>query len=735
MKKIFKYTLIGSASIGLAIATAVPLALINIPKTDDGFINLSPELSVLKNKIVNGSSTTGSEKYYRYDNLIFNSNESLKNYVYNKGDLQSYMTSTNPASIKKDHNILDPDKIESLDIKNFRKVYKNANNHVVKTEQEALNSYINPLNLIDEYSYDGEEWYRDSNLARINAKQKKEINKSLYYYFDNQYYNAFNIDDINSLLLKMENGYFAHYDKTLDGSPSAESKPIFGNRLLFHNQNQRELIKDFQTSFYNEVVEFKGDSILTLKFGDKIIASIDGRILGSSFDLKFSKQYPSADAMRLDFLDPTKWEYEEEEWKTTEDKKIVTKKVKTIAKRKIEVPHETGFKVQTITIKNIKTDTNTKGDIVRYPINLYGNEHITEFNGKKSKGILTLYANPDKKEILRQTLEPVQGFDNSLTNDLAREWFDVWYMNYFNNVMTDFGNEGMNSVPNWDNYKYGDFIENKSPYLKLGKIYKDKLYRANGNRGNQLSLINSYFEWQEMKPRILASGDAENDEYQLSTVKNVPGALTVSRDDLDNFLWLQDFDARIMYSVSSKKHASDRKGILLANTEVQAKELHALFSDKSLKTRYRVIDKAGNELEPYYGSEKEVIKQIHEKIKLTAKYVSIKELNSFPEGKEIEWSSLQKRGQYTIYSIPNPNKTSQKNARIWYETKEAAYEALTVNLKVDSNLETLLNNYYIYNYVTKKGVTLPIRYKEEDLDDVVEKILEYEKEVGNKYED
>lgn len=68
-----------------------------------------------------------------------------------------------------------------------------------------------------------------------------KINKSLYYVFNNQYYNAFNDKDINNLLSNMDNGYHVNINKNLNGNNRTNPIRRNGNGKIIYDLLKNDL--------------------------------------------------------------------------------------------------------------------------------------------------------------------------------------------------------------------------------------------------------------------------------------------------------------------------------------------------------------------------------------------------------------------------------------------------------------------------------------------------------------
>jgi len=115
--------------------------------------------------------------------------------------------------------------------------------------------------------------------AKNSTKRKLGVRNSIYYVYENKYYNAFNAEDINALISKMKTGYYGIYDRKLDGSPSDIQK-ITGDRKTFQNLNKRYLINDFKNGFYKKLIDFDKSHRLILQLSNDVKATINNQNYG-----------------------------------------------------------------------------------------------------------------------------------------------------------------------------------------------------------------------------------------------------------------------------------------------------------------------------------------------------------------------------------------------------------------------------------------------------------------------
>jgi len=160
MKKLFKTALFIVAS--LTLGTSSSAIVISIPFTsikneNQHLLNHDNLLVNLKNEISSQSYAINSGKYYRLNGKTFSSENDLNQEIFTNGDLKTFVTMSKPEDILLDaaHGILNPEKIEDLDLKNYQQVYRTLYDQVVFDENQALESFANEKNLIQQYSYDG----------------------------------------------------------------------------------------------------------------------------------------------------------------------------------------------------------------------------------------------------------------------------------------------------------------------------------------------------------------------------------------------------------------------------------------------------------------------------------------------------------------------------------------------------------------------------------------------------
>jgi len=149
---IMSFTLMSSS---LAIISALPFET-KAQTFKKNFTDESIFYNNLKNEIVNNSYDIKGEQYYKLDDETFYSERDLEQGIFANGDLKSFSIMSKPEDIYLDvaHGILDPKKIEYLNLDDYIPVYRTLYNQAVFKEDDALNSFANETNLHKEYSYD-----------------------------------------------------------------------------------------------------------------------------------------------------------------------------------------------------------------------------------------------------------------------------------------------------------------------------------------------------------------------------------------------------------------------------------------------------------------------------------------------------------------------------------------------------------------------------------------------------
>jgi len=739
--KLIKSILLVSSS--LVLAASSTLITFSIPireKINDYSHNAI--FDQLKAEIASQSYAISADEYYSLDGRIFTSENQLNEEILTNGDLKTYVTISKPEDIFLDSSrgILNPKKIETLNLSKFKRVYRTLYNEAVIDKELALESFANDSNLLKQYSYDDINWYDSVEEAKLAKGLNPSVQSSIYYVFDNKYYNAFNSEDIDILISKMQEGYYGLYDHDLSGQEH-QIRKIYGTREEFYKKNREQLYEDFHNSYYKKFISYDKSHSLMFHLASSAIQTIVNDVdYGMSDTVKIAlnqkAEIKNISNLFVDFLSPEKWHF---------SSMIINELFWFQYSRLLEIKDEEGNTLQTLDIKlrlpiqPAFLKDPTKGKPESFFLSKL-HTIIEPLNDSKENGTVTFYK--DSKRLKKLDVAKYEkgitdltykDYDGTLKNDQIRYFYDAWYENYFKDTLDNFG-EANNYRVNWKDYSLGNFLENlnRDEEFELGHIYKDMFYQANGFKGHDLSLIDSLSEWKEMKKKIISEGDKSADLYKINLDGSSEGGLVVNQEELDKFLWLQgNVDARVMYAVSNERHVSDRKARLLKNTPQEARAIQSLITDDRLRTRFHVRNKIGTSFDSY-GDRKEAINDLKKQIKLNSRYVSEEELNRIKDNDYIDWNKLKEKEQHTIYSIKNPNATNKDNAVIWFNSKQSALNALKSNLKIDKDIKVLTDEYKIFNYCDNNGTILPVVYSDSELEKITQKI--YKAKYGEKHE-
>jgi len=751
MTKLFKILGLITLSTILAISSGVGVFfLLKSRETDTGFSlpnGLTEDISEAKlfqNRILRDSYLTGNEIHYQYDGYTFTSENDLNEYIFNKGDVQSYVTAVDPGKAIIDYNALklDSEKVFNTNINNFTQVYRDKYGNTQLNLDDALSTYVRDSDIVIKYGYGDNRWYLTEAEAKKAVKRDLKVQKSLYYWLNGRYYNAFNLKDIEELVRQMEDGYNVELTNTLLGGTTEKVINRFGRKANINDLLKADFKQDFINNYWESLADFDGISKMRLRATNHADITVKGHYWASeskwhSVNLTFANPYKSFSEMKRDFTDESKWRKFGNDGED-ESLKGYTRFFDLIINGKVEhaevrLSHEREY---------LRTDVEEIGDKIS-GIRVFGYKRFKfsdlEYSDE-STGTITLFKDKERTEKYK-TIGPKKGiFEAILTNDEMSDFYSQWFDYYSNNVITNFGNKA-NEKLKWFDLINNYYVTNDTKDFLAGKIYKDKLYAINPGNGYGNSIIESYKEWLVRKEDII-----EQAKIDLEFVKKNPKSdfaknfdedkpyyvdgIYVSLIDLNNHLSLKgNIETRIMYSASDEDHPSDQTGRFLANTEQQAIELLRLFSnsDNSIKIKHSIeIDGKEHIIDPdnlEYSK-----RNIKSQITIESKFIHNKEADKLRKNQRLSWDALLSSGTYTVYATPHP----YLNEKMFFLTREAALDAVKSVLNVDKNLKTFEIRYFVYNFLTKEGEILPIRYSENQIEEIADSI--YKKEKGNKIE-
>ncbi|WP_053945846.1 hypothetical protein [Spiroplasma cantharicola] len=645
----------------------------------------------------------GNQIYSEYDNKIFTSQESLNEYILSNSIVESEFTSSNPSKIIKDyeHMTLDENKIYDIDMDKFSPIYRDAFGNIAYTSDEALETYTHGGLVRQKYSYDEENWFDSPEEAKINQKNNMKINKSLYYQYNNKYYNAFNIKDINNLLSNFEEGYFVNKSKSLEGNHLLQPINEYGDKEILYKKMKRELKENFLDSYYYKVS--KMDYVNSLQFGIKNKSELRIAFKGESQSIYYRGQYPSIifankyeskTEMVNDFKDKSKWStghegswtlgrnywYRDFELKKPNDNKVYKATVKLVPK----FSHGLGKNNPSFDDYNYEDKTVSK---------------ISTYYDSSQRQLVESIGNLNQRYSIQESTREDKAF-----------MYDAWFEEYFQKNITNFkGNENKG-------VDYSDILNEY--YIKNvdGSVYKDLMYDINYAKGTSFSLIQSYYDWLIVKNELLKKPiiiDGEK-KYQLKP------DFYATREQLDNFLQLQGkFNTVLKYSYGATPDLSSPDGKLLADSYEEAREKQFVQSSLSLKKRYIAYDVFGKSIESG-NSEQEAIRALKRNIALQSKMTHKKEIDSWNNNIKKSYDSIISDGRYLVYKL----KDLKTNSYIYYSSQEMALKAALSNARINGDVNKMAIEKYMYTYSNSLiGEEISVIFYNNDIQSAIDKIL------------
>ncbi|WP_338983394.1 hypothetical protein [Spiroplasma endosymbiont of Othius punctulatus] len=730
INKRWVFAVAGSAT--LLTVTSLCTGLISVSAKSETFKDKTVNKEEIRNRILNDSELTGMKKYIKYKDLYFNNENELNQYLFSTNSIQSMITSSDPSKIISDYEYmtLDKTKIFDTDIAKFTQAFEDALGNVVFSEEDAVKTYVNGGMVNPEYSYDGVNWFDSPEEAKIAKKENMQINKSIYYVHNNKYYNAFNTKDINELFSFMRSGYYGNFDSYLSGKPIELKSGIYGEKDKFFQLVQKELRTDYMTDYIFDLTDAESRNSIKIVPKDKkeiMVQYQDSKEtikVGDPLELEFLDKFDSYTDLFSDFTDTTKW--------------TTTKSGKYNAYQR-DFGVVKGGKDVNARLTMVNKSGSKK--LIQNPSGGYPNSNAIEFvpdpaptldehfsYTDQTTGSYTLYSDPSHKKVITSESgrDNEHIYNNSLiSNDIKSNFYEVWFEEYFNSVLTNFGSS-QNDIVEWEDLKSNIYVKNIQDDYSIGEVYKDRMYEINPGKGYTQSVIESQKDWLPIKKEIInnAKTEAEN-----SYIYEVGRGVFVDRKELDNFMYLGgNVDVRELYSVSVDRHTSDRDGMLLSWTEAEAKERMALMQENTLQKRYVVTDIFGDVFIES-GDKEDVIKQLQKNVRVNSKFVHNDEIRTWGSHVKPKWANIVTGKTHVIYSITNPN---NHNERIWYMSKEKALRELKNNLKVESNLEMQDQIQYSFDYIMSDGTMTTLSYVKDEFEDVVDKVYNFEIIMGEK---
>ncbi|AUB32134.1 hypothetical protein [Spiroplasma floricola] len=658
-------------------------------------------INFLRNDIEKKKVFLGNENYIKFDNKVFTNKNLLNEYLLSNSYIKSEFTFSNPNKIIKDYEnmILDKNRIYSLDMDKYTKVYRDAFGNIAKTSKNALDTYTNAGLVKQKYSYDEVQWFDTPEEAKINQKDKMEIRSSLYYIHNNKYYNAFNITDINNLLGDFKKGYFVNKEKNIEGNRLLKPIKEYGDKKDIFDKMIRELKSNFLDSYFYKSSKVEYINKLKIKSKDENQFRVlfpgeneDIFMYGNEAELTFANKYSTYQEMLNDFRDRSKW-MRHQEWGIVNCIYYLQRWMdlinpKTGKKERARI----GLFPKWVRNNEARIDNyvywdNTKSTLINY------------YDERKQNSITTINLNAPRYSLKETLVTERESVYNS------------WFLEYFAKNITNFGVEENTRI----NYK--DILKEKFIKNIDGSVYKDLLYDVNNAKGHPYSLIKSYYDWLPIKQRILQSPKVINGKtmYQLKP------DFYVEKKQLDTYLPLQGkFSTVLKFFYGSTSDISSEDGKLLSDTYEEAMERKFINSKLTLKKKYIAFNVFGESVESG-ESQEEAIRKLQNSILLNSKMVHKDEYNTWNWNLKKSYDSIISDGRYIVYKVFLKN----SNDYIYFPSQERALKAVLSNSISNGSLNEFSTKKYMYTYIDSiNKFEYSLIFYDNDIQSAINKILD-----------
>ncbi|ARU91329.1 hypothetical protein SCLARK_00666 [Spiroplasma clarkii] len=451
----------------------------------------------LKSDIINNSIKLEDSYYTEYDGQKFYSQDQLDGHIYQQSNIESVVTSSNPSKIVKDYEnqVLDGDKVFDTDIETAKKVYRDAFGNVALTHQDALNTYTNPGLVKEKYSYDAQEWFSSAEEAKIYEKNNLDIYKSIFQLWGNNYYNAFNLEDMEKLILNFRNGISVNIKKNLEGGTLKTPYTFVGSESDGFSFIKAKLFNNFVNTYFSQVVKMEHQSMMVVQPTEKHELRIHFSSApeqdiyygekGESFQLVFANKYDSNESMLNDFKNEAWWN------KGSEGSYSIGRKY---VYRNFKLINPTTGRVEDAVVKTVP-NWSYGGGKNKYDFSKYN-------YSDKTTSVAKLYLDTNKSKYLGSlTNLPKRYSVNDLESGERQRLYDIWFESYFRNVLTKFyyKNSNGSTISNGANVtiKYADVINQKLIANADNSVYKDLYFTMNSGNGKNYSFLQSYFDFYQ----------------------------------------------------------------------------------------------------------------------------------------------------------------------------------------------------------------------------------------------
>ncbi|WHQ36660.1 hypothetical protein [Spiroplasma sp. SV19] len=682
--------------LGSLILTVTPVGTAMSAAPDYGTDVSSPEGALFK-MIKNSSTTVDTKTEWNYDGQKFYSQQELDGYIMQNNKVETMQTSSNPGKIINDYQYrtLDPEKVYDIDFNNYQLIYRDAYGNATLSKDIALETYTK--NITSKYSYDAINWFDSPEEAKAGFIYKGGLHKSLYYYVNGRYYNAFNSADQKALKSVLTEGY------SLAPSNFTGQVPIYGTRDSLRNIIANNF-RTFWTNANNINEPLNYANFLATKTTQKIFLSPgNGNLIKVSVNKGSQKFYYAGETVEIgdtegkfnmaDFTSRNGWKSHKQSddgWNS-------------VGKYYYTRTFSSGGKTYDLTYMPTNSGIGWKFSDFNW-------ERVAASN--KYDSTILLYDNDikstTKKELYRWEKLPINiTRPQEIPTQYVRQAYDLWFNSFYEEKFL----------------KLDKVDENGVPYNKYG-VKADVLYDVNGKQGHRYSLNESvkYYE-ESLKPQILAGPTATNEKGEITY--KLRDDFYATKAQVDNYLFLTGIvDTRLMYTYLDVQDISSQDGLALAMTEADAREKQFQYEKGILLKKYFAFDVFGNSVISAESRE-DAIAKLHKTITLTGKYINRKEIASWDNG-VMAYDNIIQDGIYSVYRIYSQIRADQGLIPyIYFDSYHSALVAIKAGINKEINITTTTVNIYLYVYLDKNGNKHSYTYtSDEEINAIVAEIMQ-----------
>lgn len=178
-----------------------------------------------------------------------------------------------------------------------------------------------------------------------------------------------------------------------------------------------------------------------------------------------------------------------------------------------------------------------------------------------------------------------------------------------------------------------------------------------------------------------------------------------------------------MYTYLGERNISSIDGLALAANEADAREKQFQYESEVLLKKFFAYDVFGNSMLSAESGE-DAIEKLQNMISLSGKYINSKEIETW-DGLNFSYDNIIQDGTYNVYRTYSQVKASQGlNPYLYFDTYDAALEALKAGINKETNVSTTTINIYVYLYTDKTGKNHTYSYTtDEEIANIIKEIM------------